>query len=140
MSRVAGKSLAVLNGADPRLQEVVHAASEIMDLSVLCSIRTQQEQDEAFANKKSKLKWPNSKHNLKPGQTHSKAVDIIPYYADGLGSYDWNDHLAFARLAGVMFAVAKSKGVKLRWGGDFDRDGRSKDETFLDLPHFEIDE
>jgi peptidoglycan L-alanyl-D-glutamate endopeptidase CwlK len=29
-------------------------------------------------------------------------------------------------------------GIAVRWGGDWDHDGKSKDEQFLDLGHFEL--
>ena len=104
-------------------------------MSVLCGTRSKREQDEAHAAGKTKLLWPRSKHNATPSQ----AVDVIPYFLSGKQRYDWEDLLAFSRLAGVILAVAHRHGVKLRWGGDWDRDGRSADETFLDLPHFELD-
>lgn len=62
----------------------------------------------------------------------SNAVDIAPY------PLDWSDSLAFARLAGFVQAVADSMGIAVRWGGDWDQDGKSKDERFLDLVHFEL--
>lgn len=140
MSRVTGRSLSRLLTCDPRLQAIVHEASSIMDLSVLCGVRSKEEQEKAFADGASKLRWPNSKHNLKPGQQYSRAVDIIPYFGAAKEHYDWKDLLAFARLAGVMFAIAYKHGVKLRWGGDWDMDNQSADEKFHDLPHFELAE
>ena len=34
--------------------------------------------------------------------------------------------------------VAKSMGITLRWGGDWDMDTQVKDNKFDDLVHFEI--
>lgn len=34
--------------------------------------------------------------------------------------------------------VATMMGVKIRWGGDWDLDTDLKDNTFDDLPHFEL--
>lgn len=138
MSRITGRSLKRLETCDPRLQRVIHTASEIMDMSVLCGVRNRVDQDKAFEEGKSKLRWPESKHNLRPGKFHSTAVDVIPYFLEGKEHYDWRDLLAFARLAGVIMAVAHTMGIKLRWGGDWDMDGRSRDERFHDLPHFEL--
>lgn len=139
MSKITGISLKRLLTCDDRLQKILHEASEVYEFSVTCGVREKAEQDLAFKEGKSKLQWPNSKHNLKPGQEKSLAVDVIPYFAEGKDHYDWNDLLAFARLAGVIFTIAHQHGVRIRWGGDFDRDGRSADEKFKDLPHFEID-
>ena len=36
--------------------------------------------------------------------------------------------------------IAHEQGVKLRWGGDFDQDGRTKGEKLIDMPHLEIAE
>lgn len=110
----------------------------IMDFSVTCGVRSKEDQDKAFREKKSKVRYPNSKHNLKPGQEWSLAVDIIPYFPNPNKRYDWNDLLAFARLAGVIFAVAHRHGIELRWGGDWDMDFQSLDQDFNDLPHFEL--
>ncbi len=47
-------------------------------------------------------------------------------------------------LAGIVIGIAdemyKSGEVshKVRWGGDWDRDGDFNDETFKDLWHFEL--
>jgi peptidoglycan L-alanyl-D-glutamate endopeptidase CwlK len=139
MGEIVGLSLARLNTCHPLIREIVHEANNIMEMSVLCGVRLKEEQDKAYADKKSTLKWPYSKHNLKDKyQKFSHAVDIIPYFLEGKSHYDWRDSLAFSRLAGVMFAVAHSKGIKIRWGGDWDLDNRSADEHFLDLPHFEL--
>ena len=34
--------------------------------------------------------------------------------------------------------AAKELGVSIRWGGDWNMDGNSKDEQFYDGPHFEL--
>ena len=80
------------------------------------------------------MKYPDSKHNAEP----SLAVDLTPY------PVDWNDREAFTYLAGWFMAVARMKGYKVRWGGDWNgtdgnRGGRSlKDNSFDDLGHFEL--
>jgi len=141
ISNISGRSLARLLTCDPRLQYIVHDVSDIMEVSVLCGERSREDQLKAFKSGNSKVKWPNSKHNvtdeMRQNGVKSQAVDLIPYFK-GKQAYDWNDLLAFARMAGVMFAVAHRYNVKLRWGGDWDQDNRSKDERFLDLGHFEL--
>jgi hypothetical protein len=62
----------------------------------------------------------------------SRAVDVAPY------PIDWNDFKRFYHFAGIVRAVAHQRGVKIRWGGDWDSDFDFKDERFLDLPHFEL--
>jgi peptidoglycan L-alanyl-D-glutamate endopeptidase CwlK len=34
--------------------------------------------------------------------------------------------------------IAAKMGIKIRWGGDWDRDEELHDQTFFDLPHFEL--
>jgi peptidoglycan L-alanyl-D-glutamate endopeptidase CwlK len=114
--------------ADLALFLIVSEAVRIMDLTVLESHRPKERQNALFRQGASKVQWPNSKHNTLP----SKAVDIAPW------PVDWNDRESFCLLAGVMFAVASRYGFKLRWGGDWNRDGRTADESFRDYGHFEL--
>jgi len=113
---------------DPRLQRVLNRAIKIIDFKVIEGHRDQRTQDKYFWAHTSKLKWPKSKHNQNP----SLAVDIIPYPSG------WKNNEAFYKLAGVVLACAHEEDVLLRWGGDWDRDGDSTDQSFMDLAHFEI--
>ncbi len=124
------ESRTALDTCDPRLQKIAEKAIEIMDFSVLEGHRTKERQDELYNENppKTKVQWPNSKHNTIP----SRAFDIAPY------PIDWKDIRRFYILAGVIRAVAHELGIKLRWGGDWDSDDDLKDQTFNDLPHFEL--
>lgn len=128
MPHFGGTSLAHLRTADPRLQSLAHEVIKYFDHTILCAHRGQQLQDKAFDEGKSKVRWPKSKHNSLP----SKAIDVAPY------PIDWNDLVRFARLIGHYERVANEQGVKIRLGIDFDGDGRSVDERFLDFPHIEL--
>ena len=77
---------------------------------------------------KSQLEYPKSRHNLVP----SMAVDVCPY------PIDWNDRERFSYFAGYVRGVAAGMGIDIRWGGDWDSDGEVKDNSFDDLPHFEL--
>nr|MDT0253070.1 hypothetical protein [Endozoicomonas sp.] len=74
------------------------------------------------------MQWPNSKHNSKP----SRAVDAMAF------PLDWFDYQRSAHFAGFVLGIAQSMSIKLRWGGDWDRDGEMKDHKFIDYPHFEL--
>lgn len=113
-------SKARLISCDERLQIICMEAIAIMDFSILCGQRNEEDQNKAFENGNSKVQWPQSKHNRYPSQ----AVDIAPY------PVDWEDTERFARLAGVMEAVAWKNGIKIKWGGDF--------KSIKDMPHFEL--
>lgn len=117
-----------LETCDVRLQAILKEAIRHVDFTVLCGFRGPDEQEDAFRTGRSKVRWPNSKHNRKP----SVAVDLAPY------PVDWTDTARFARLAGYIERIAHEQGVKLRWGGDFDMDGRTAGEKLVDMPHLEI--
>lgn len=60
------------------------------------------------------------------------AVDVVPY------PVDWDDRERFAYFAGIVKGIAFSMGLEIRWGGDWDQDGKTLDEIFSDMPHFEL--
>ena len=106
------------------------------DCTIVCGHRDKVEQDKAFAEGKSKLQYPNSKHNSNP----SMAVDAAPYIN---GKVDWTrEQLLF--FAGYVKGVADRlfiTGVishRLRLGADFSGDNDVMDERFRDEPHFEL--
>ncbi len=136
MPTLGQKSKEKLATVDPRLRAIVEEAIKVYDFTVLCGVRTKEEQQAAKDGGFSKVVWPESKHNLKPGRNDkfSLAVDLAPY------PIDWNDLKRFYFLAGIVMAIAAQKGVKLRWGGDFNRDYNFSNDKFVDVPHFEIDE
>ena len=127
------QSIARLATCEPALAAVVTRAIEIspFDFTVLCGHRGQAEQDKAFAEKKSKLSWPQSKHNSLP----SRAVDLAPWIDGGV---NWNDPISFHVLAGVVLAAAQERGVALRWGGNWGPSWAPTLNKFPDLPHFEL--
>ncbi len=112
----------------PDLQAVFNAVILHTDCAILCGHRNQADQDEALRTGKSKLGWPNSAHNSLP----SRAVDAAPF------PIDWNDADRFLLFAGFVKGLAAGMGIKLRIGADWDGDMTSKDQTFHDLPHFEL--
>lgn len=126
-SKISEERLAT---CDPRLEQLFREVVKIHDCMVLCGHRTEAEQDEALRTGKSQKAFPNSKHNSSP----SLAVDVAPY------PVDWKDLKRFWHFAGVVRGVAAGLGVKVRWGGDWDRDFDLNDQQFNDLPHFEIAE
>lgn len=128
MPTFGNKSKENLLTCHEKLQLVCWEAIAIMDFTVLEGHRDQEKQALMFNEGKSKTKWPRSKHNRLP----SHAVDIAPY------PIDWGDRERFYMLAGIMFGIAFKHGIKLRWGGDWDGDMDFKDQSFNDLPHFEL--
>lgn len=121
-------SLQRLSTCHPDLQRVVLHAAETFNFQVQCGHRGKQEQNEAFARRTSKLKWPNSKHNKQP----SLAVDLIPL------PVNWNDLKKFREMMDVVKASAAKLGVKVRFGNDFNQNGVIGDDSFIDWPHVEL--
>lgn len=123
-----------LGQCHPKLQRLLEEVDrrlmkrQVMDLTVVCGHRGQAEQDAAKAAGRSTKAWPDSKHNRLP----SPAVDVAPY------PIDWHDRARFARLAGFIEAVAADLDIEVRWGGDWDQDGRTADERLIDMPHLEL--
>lgn len=121
------------------LQLIFNEVIKSIDCSVFCGYRCEAEQQKAFINELSQVEFPNSKHNTFP----SMAIDAGPYFAE-LKNTDWEDAKAFAVFAGYVMRVTEElfqKGLithRIRWGGDWDGDGRTSDQTFNDLPHFEL--
>ena len=130
MATFSKRSRDRLETCDIRLQRIMDEVIEIIDCEILEGHRGKELQDLYFSQGKSKLQFPESKHNQNP----SIAIDIAPY------PIDWNDKSRFYFLAGVVKGVAYNQGIKIRWGGDWDSDNDFKDQTFFDLPHFEIKE
>jgi len=128
MNKFSKRSLGKLSTCDKRLQDICNEVLEVMDVTILEGHRDESAQNECVSKGTSSLKWPKSKHNQLP----SSAVDIAPY------PISWSDKGSFYILAGLMFGIAHTKGINLRWGGDWDKDWQRSDQSFHDLPHFEI--
>lgn len=122
------KSQERLNTCDPRLVELFEEVVEHFDCTVIQGYRDEVEQNKAFEDGFSKLKYPQGSHNKYP----SLAVDIAPY------PIDWKDRDRFHLFAGFVKGIASQMGLNIRWGGDWNSDTHTKDNNFDDLPHFEI--
>lgn len=125
-------SLDRLHTCDIHLQELMATALKLspMDITILQGYRSLEEQRELFREGKTKINGVEqlSNHNHTP----SLAVDIAPW------PIDWHDMERFRFLGGIILGVAGCRGLRVRWGGDWDGDGSFRDQTFNDLPHFEL--
>ena len=117
-----------LSTCDKKLQDVFNEVIKHVDCSVLEGHRGEVRQNELYEEGKTKVYFPNGRHNANP----SRAVDVVPY------PIDWDDRERFHLFAGFVLGIAKSIGMTLRWGGDWDRDWTVMDNKFDDFPHFEL--
>ena len=140
MPAFSKKSKAMLEQCHPDIQKVMNEAIKIIDFSITEGARTKEKQLEYY--KAGKSKTLNSKHLPKYCKEINKecsfAIDVLPY------PVDWNDRERFCLLAGIVLGMAKllkDQGkIKstIRWGGDWSMNNITKDESFSDLPHFEV--
>ena len=128
MPRFGKRSIGRLQTCDQKLQELFYEVVKHFDCSIIEGHRGEERQNKAFADGKSKVKYPNGKHNKFP----SVAVDVAPY------PIDWSDRDRFHYFGGFVLGVAKEMGMNIRWGGDWNQDTHTKDNKFDDLVHFEI--
>lgn len=144
-------SKAKLDSCHPELREIMDAVLKVMDITVIFGARSTEDQKKAFASGNSKLNGVTvfSKHQVggNTGRTLADAIDIAPWPIpknwggpgpDRLWNKDEMKSIAqFYYLAGLVKGIAASKGIKIRWGGDWDGDNDFHDQTFEDLGHFE---
>ncbi len=134
MAQFGNRSIQNLNTCDSDLIKIFTHVVGYFDCAVICGHRNQEEQDDLYHRGLTKLKFPFSKHNTSP----SMAADVAPY------PIDWNDIRRFDLFAGRVITTAEflyeadEISHLIRWGGDWDGDTQVKDQTFNDLPHFEL--
>jgi peptidoglycan LD-endopeptidase CwlK len=128
MPKYGQRSKSRLGECHEDLQTVFNEVINVIDTTILEGHRGEARQNQLFTEGKSKLEFPHGKHNRKP----SHAVDAAPY------PVDWEDTDRWYYWAGIVRGIAHMRGIKLRWGGDWDGDTILDDQTFNDLPHFEI--
>jgi peptidoglycan L-alanyl-D-glutamate endopeptidase CwlK len=124
MPKFGKRSKGNMKGVDIKLQNVFNEVVKEFDCTVTEGLRSQERQNELVEQGKSKTKF--GKHVL------GKALDVYPF------PVDFKDRDRFHYFGGYVKGVAKSQGVKIRWGGDWDGDFETKDNVFDDLCHFEI--
>jgi len=135
-----------LLGVDPRMVAVVEKAITIseQDFSVICGLRTAQEQEALVAK--------GASQTMKSKHLEGLAVDLMAYIDGGR----WELNL-YDEIADAIRKAAIELGVKVRWGAAWHKtlnewDGTAEDlmneyidlrrsqgrRPFIDGPHFEI--
>ena len=124
MPKFGKRSKERLRGVDTRLVNVLNELIKIMDVTIIEGLRSKQRQEILLKEGKTKTKF--SKH------IEGKAVDLAPY------PIDWEDRDRFHYMGGMIRGIAKQLNINVRWGGDWDSDGETRDNRFDDLVHVEI--
>lgn len=131
-----------LETCHPELQRLFQVVVSEFDCSISEGERSKETQDTLFREGKSQLQYPHSLHNpdnprnQKDGDPLGvRAVDVTPYPFE---PEDWIDTRKFYVMAGHVYRVAAELGIKVRWGGDWDGNGEFRDQSFHDLPHWEL--
>ena len=155
MPKYGERSEKNLSGVHPTIQKVFRQVLlSGYDHSIICGVRSKEDQEKAYQEGNSEVNWPNSYHNLPPYKgepveklrtsinwpylrsKHSFAVDAMPYFSTK-PHIDWGDLEAIAKFAGFVLGIASAMGIPhFGWGGDWNNNNRVKDERFKDMPHF----
>jgi peptidoglycan L-alanyl-D-glutamate endopeptidase CwlK len=124
MPKFGKRSRERMKGVDSRLINVMNELIKLMDVTIIEGLRTKERQEELVAKGASKTKF--SKH------IEGKALDVAPY------PIDWENRDGFYYMGGMIRGIAQQLGYDIRYGGDWDSDGQTKDNNFDDLVHIEI--
>lgn len=119
MAYFGSRSTKELITCNQDIQDVLNEVIKYIDCAVLKGHRGEEEQNKAYNEGKSQLRFPLSNHNADP----SNAVDVVPF------PINWKNISKFHELAGVIRTVCQQRGIVLEWGGDW--------ETLKDFPHWE---
>lgn len=114
MPYLSKQSKANLNTCCKELQTIFYTAIDRIDFSVNSGYRGKDEQNKLYADGKTKLLYPYSKHNKIPSQ----AIDVSPCPIDNDIAQRYID------LSIVMKKIASEKGINIKWGGDFQNDNK----------------
>ena len=128
MAKFSERSLRRLSTCDVKLQSLFKEVIKHVDCSILEGHRDERRQEQLFEEGKTKVHYPFGRHNSKP----SRAVDVTPY------PVDWSDRERQTLFAWFVLGVAARMGINIRWGGDWDKDWKVRDNKFDDFPHFEL--
>lgn len=109
-----------MNDAHILLQSFFYQLKDVYeDVHVSHVFRDEEDQNAAFESGASKLKWPNSKHNMIPAE----AIDIFQIDSRGKAVFD-------PGFCNEAYRLSKRLGFDFRWGGQF--------KSLGDYGHFEI--
>jgi len=119
MPQFSKRSMDKLNTCDTDLIRLFLEVVKHRDCTILEGHRNKEDQNKYYAEGKSRLKWPDSKHNRFP----SRGVDVIFY---PFSEPDWDDREEFMFFRGIVYGIASQMGITLN------------KTISWDLPHYSI--
>lgn len=138
MPKFSLRSLEKLYTCDTRLIHLFETVVTDFDCTILEGKRSEEQQRINVV--KGVSKTMKSKH-VYPVIGPALAVDVAPYPLmwPQRNHPQYIKQLAmFYAFGGYVMGVADRMGIPIRWGGDWDGDWVLIDQTFDDLPHFEL--
>ena len=140
------KSTAKLATVDEGIRLICHDVIPHYDFTVIWGLRGKDAQNHCHEIGTSSKEWPDSKHNVEdqenPGFEDpdgvSLALDFAPWFTNR-PHIRWDHEREFVHLAGYLMQAAAARGIRMRWGGDWDKDHDLYDVNRpFDLGHVEI--
>lgn len=134
LPKFSSQSFSILSTCHPDLRTLFFEVVRYFDCTIIQGYRNEPEQEKDFEEGRTKLKWPNGKHNRMP----SLAADVAPY------PIDWTNTRRFYLFAGYVLATAEQLRLQdkithsVRWGGDWNNTRCLEIQDFNDLPHYEL--
>ena len=94
------------------------------DTHIAWTFRDKYYQDLAYRDGRSRVRWPDSKHNaMENGLPRARAIDLFRLRPDLVAAWE----ISFYR---DIWEFIKSSGVPIMWGGEWKK--------FTDSPHFQL--
>lgn len=126
---------------DPELVEIPRLVMSwgVYDFTIVWGWRSDQQQMDAFLSGNSKKKTGSYHQVTKNGSPFAQAIDFAPWclLPSGEMGIPWKDTHAFAVLGGMMIAAGEILEIPVVYGGDWDMDGLTTDQSLMDWGHFQ---
>jgi len=134
--KLSSASEAKMRGVKQPLIEVVRKAAQICTVPfiVIEGLRSRERQAELYAQGRTK---PGRivTHTMQSKHLTGDAVDLAPILN---GAVNWDDIDGFEQIGRAMKEASIGLHIPVRWGYDWDGDGKLREKGEYDGPHFEL--
>lgn len=139
------RSRSNLAGVHPKMRQVATRALAILsaeggpDFVVTEGLRTKERQRELYAQGRTKpgriVTWTLNSNHFAKADGFGRAIDLYPC---PIKLDDPKLKAKLETIARAFFRAADELNIPIRWGADWDRDGRFGERGETDSPHFEL--